>query len=575
MKKWLLAVAATVVAVMVAFSGVASAQSIPPHKDPAAEGSEFSAVSLLQFFGTVLTFLSQRDYIDVSDLLDQLSHANIPEDIRFVIERYRDLLRELRDEFDTAESSLRRAAQFLETGDRVAARRQLESAGSSIDRSRRLLDDLNAATEAVALRVGVFSAVVGSPLRQMYERLQLLLTRLDDIWAQYLEAIEALKKAVEAPAVGSESIPENISLSELVVLTPALSALIAESSQLYLTSIEFDSPAKAYPGRAFRVSGQISVLDGPPPASSLVRVLLNKEVIASFQSEEGFERDIDVPANATVGLHILTVELPPHELYAGATASRGLEIVKASPQLQINSPFLALPRRSIFVSGELASSLGPLRDARVDLMIQGSQTSLRTDELGRFSGSIESSPGQLFLGPQWVVVMVHPSEPWHSSITESVRLVMLNVANSAFLLIAASSIFTALFLAWRRRRMRLPIATPAAPIPAAVSTSSGATAATSLYRFAQAYFDPVTPQGRIVSAYNRAARLLESSLAVSFQWHFTLRDFLRAVGLRVGSAFAEITELAERALYSSKDPDENEAQRAEELAKSVQRKEGS
>ena len=126
--------------------------------------------------------------------------------------------------------------------------------------------------------------------------------------------------------------------------------------------------------------------------------------------------------------------------------------------------------------------------------------------------------------------------------------------------------------------MRPPVATPAAPTPAGVPTSSGAAAGaiagTSLDRLAQAYLNPVTPRGRIVSAYNRAARLLESSLAVSFRWHFTLRDFLRAVGLHVGSAFAEVTELAERALYSSRATDESEAQRAEELAKSVGREEG-
>ena len=123
--------------------------------------------------------------------------------------------------------------------------------------------------------------------------------------------------------------------------------------------------------------------------------------------------------------------------------------------------------------------------------------------------------------------------------------------------------------------MRRPVATSAAPTPAGVSTSSGVATGTSLSRYAQSYLNPVTPQGRIVSAYNRASRLLESSRAISFHLHFTHRDFLRAIGLRVGSAFAELTELAGLALYSSQVTDVSEAQRAEELAKAVQKEEGS
>ena len=566
MKKWLLAVAGTVLVVMSAFSGVASAQSIPPHKDPAAERSEFSAISLLQLFATVLTFLSQRDYDDVSDLLDQLSHANIPEDIRFVIDRYTDLLKELRDELDSAESSLRRATLFLETGDRQAVREQLKSAGSSIERSRRLLDDLSAANEAVARRLGVFSALVGSPLRQVFDRLQRLLALIDELWAQYLETLEALEDVIE-----STSGP--LSPTEIAALATAATTLLAESSPLYLTRIEFDAPDQAYPGRLLRVSGRISVVDGPPQSTAPIQVLLDKEIIASFQTGEVFEQDVNVPANATPGLHILTVEMPSQDLYEGATASRRLEIVQAIPQLQINFPFFAFLPEGI-VSGELTSPLGPLRNARVDVMIRGSQMSFQTDDMGRFKGSIESSSWQFFLGPQGAVVTVHPSEPWHSAYTESVRLVMLNIANSVVLLIVASSIFTGLFLAWRRR-MRRPVATSAAPTPAGVSTSSGVATGTSLSRYAQSYLNPVTPQGRIVSAYNRASRILESSRAISFHLHFTLRDFLRAIGLRVGSAFAELTELAGLALYSSQATDVSEAQRAEELAKAVQKEEGS
>ena len=147
---------------------------------------------------------------------------------------------------------------------------------------------------------------------------------------------------------------------------------------------------------------------------------------------------------------------------------------------------------------------------------------------------------------------------------------MVNVANAIVLSIAAISIVMGLLLAMRRRRVRQSVATPVAPIPTGVTTFSGVAATASPSRSAQTYRNPATPEGRIVSSYYRAARLLESGLAITFQPHFTLRGFLRAIGLHMGSAFAELTQLAERALYSFQNTDESEALHAEELAKAVE-----
>ena len=143
-------------------SGQVFAQGLPPHKDPRAEKSEFSALAMLGYFASVMILLGQGEYNDVSSLLDQLAHAGIPEDLRFIIERYAELLGALGDGLEATERSLDRAQIFLDRGDRAAARQQLEAASSSLSQARRGLEDLQLATDTMARRLGVFGVPAGS-----------------------------------------------------------------------------------------------------------------------------------------------------------------------------------------------------------------------------------------------------------------------------------------------------------------------------------------------------------------------------------------------------------------------------
>ena len=74
-------------------SGTALAQSPPPHKDPHSETRGFDAVAVLGYFGAVMALLAEREYDEKSRLLDRLGRANIPEDLRFIIDRYSELLK--------------------------------------------------------------------------------------------------------------------------------------------------------------------------------------------------------------------------------------------------------------------------------------------------------------------------------------------------------------------------------------------------------------------------------------------------------------------------------------------------
>ena len=195
----LLVLAAALILTAGVFPKTIVAQGLPPHKDPSAEQSEFSAISLLSYFGIILELLGSRDYVNVADLLEQLRHANLPEDLRFIVDRYAELVGGLRNELESAESSLGRASALLDRGDRPAAQRELETAGRSLLEARRLLQDLQPATDALGRRFGAFGAKAGIRLSEAYDQLRALLIRLDDLWARYAETLTQLEAALERP----------------------------------------------------------------------------------------------------------------------------------------------------------------------------------------------------------------------------------------------------------------------------------------------------------------------------------------------------------------------------------------
>ncbi|HZA24977.1 MAG TPA: hypothetical protein VFA32_20675, partial [Dehalococcoidia bacterium] len=352
--------------------GTVEAQTPPPHRNPKAETAAFNSISLLGYFGMVVGFPA-----NAQDLPEQLQHANVPEDLRFIIDRYGELLGSLRNELDSTESSFRQASTSLNRGDHRAAKQQLEAAGSSLKQVKRLLEDLHVSTETVARQLGVFAVPAVDPLRKAYEQLQALLKRQDKLLARYaatLEQLEAATAAVETSA--SKTTPEPPSI--------------------YQTELSFEIPSSAYPGQVTNIAGQVTAVDGPDPVIVFLRVLLDQDLIASFSAPAAFEQNIKIPATALLGQHVLTVELLPKGRYAGTSASEDLEIIQASSHLIVRSPLVTFLPQSIPASGEVTSNLGPLRNAKVTLRLAGAQTQLQTDDEGQFSGSVGLSLSSLF-----------------------------------------------------------------------------------------------------------------------------------------------------------------------------------
>jgi hypothetical protein len=553
MTKRLLVVAGALLLIAAALPRTADAQTPPPHKDPQTEEGEFNAISLLEYSGVIVGLLAQGDYSHARDLPKQLRHANIPEDIRFIIDRYGESLANLRNELEFTESSLRRASVSLNRGDYPATRRQLEASDASLKKTNRLLESLRVITGTVARRLGVFDVPAGTPLRKAYEQLQALSTRLNDLGARHATTLSQLKAAVATSAGNA---------------TP-------RSAPVYQTQLSFESPSPAYPGQVIHITGQVTAVDGPDPVVVFLRVFLGQDLVASFATTATFQQNIKIPANALLGQHVLTVVRLPQGPYVEASASKHLELAPASSHLTVHSPRLSFLPRGVPVSGEVTSALGPLKNAKVTLKLGEDQTQLQTDNQGQFSGRVKlSSLSNLFLGPQTLYVGVQPAEPIYGTSAQRVTLFIINVTNLAILLVGAICIPSALIIAWRKQHDNRIFAVNNRQTPQIPSVRGALVFPASPPAESWPYIDPGSPRGRVVSAYHSTARFLELSLEITFLPYFTLHDFLIAIGSQASTALIDLTGLAERALYAAQPVDEKEAQRAEGLAKAVQEEVG-
>ena len=512
-----------------------------PHKDPATVSPEFRAAAVFVFFSGVVDLTLGAMYDDARDLLAKLRTANIPENLRFIIDRYAELLGRVNEHLDDADAELRKASVLLQQSERESARAHLDAAGVSLEEAKRDLVALQAATDTLVGRLGALAAQADDPLVEAYRRLLALLDQLDALLARYLTMVEQPETIVEMPL-------------------PQVS--------LYSVGLSFDAPSQAYPGRDISVSGNATSLDGPDPLQAQLRLLLDDSVLGEFAGALPFQYTVTLPADTLEGEHLLSLEFPAQGLYAAASVMRTIEVVRVSPNLSVHAPGVTFLPRALKVSGTVTSAIGPLQDTRVVFGIGDDTTVVTTDARGRFSGSLDLPLMRLLLGPQSLQVKVDPEEPWHSPVQREVRVFIVSVTSLGLLALLVSYVGVLATLGWRRRRTAAP-STVTMPLPHLQEPVYGAVREPHGRVHVPFFAKPGSLKARIVSSYYSSAYLLAARRAVRLLPSFTLRDFLRAVGMQIRSAFAELTRLAEHALYRSPEPEEAEVRRAEELSEQV------
>ncbi|MBI4266911.1 MAG: hypothetical protein HY668_00905 [Chloroflexi bacterium] len=143
-----------------------------PHQNPAAAKESLDELTLMLYYTNVLGMAAAGQYEDARSLLDNLKLARIPGEMRFIIERYNAVSGQLFRQLDTGGASLDKALAMLSENRISEAEPGLEQADAAVREARSLLAELEAATDAIGEKLGVFAVPPANPLRQVYDRLK-------------------------------------------------------------------------------------------------------------------------------------------------------------------------------------------------------------------------------------------------------------------------------------------------------------------------------------------------------------------------------------------------------------------
>ena len=627
---------------------VSAEPAFVPHEDPFAAQSVMDSYSFLSEYADVLSLAASEQYANASSLAEQLSHITVPEDLSYVINRYNNITQELIGVLADLKNTLDSASSLLNQNRLGEASQALDHAGVLVARAQILLGDLQDATTTLSQRLGVFAAPAESKIRQVYDTLQGLLQRLNELIDRYHALLQSIDKQAEdirakdlkptqltlnlnpsnvivggavtasgALSTGAQILPNRIvqlfldgtqvatantdsngnyhavlnipyryvhAMAAQALYTPlsgdkevylgALSPTVSINVMFYDTKLNVIAPDVAYPGLAYTVSGTVTSQDGTPLNQREVRVLFDGVAVGEVKTDSSglFSIQSTVSAQTKTGAHILTVAVDPEGIYAGTSQRRTLTVAKIASTVSVHAPSFVFLPAGVQISGIVGSVSGPLNNAKVTLEFANISTVVRTLEDGTFNSTMNIPLSTVFAGSQNVEVTVEPAEPWQALAQTKVSVFVLNSISIAFTGVASFSIVVVLYARFvsskpkkSERKIEVPDDNSALPL------NTGIVGATVSVK-AEFRFEGV--KGKVLEAYVKALRSVESVTGSVLSANMTLREFLYEAEPKLGNAvssFTELTVLAERTLYSPHVPEAQDVAKAEEYANEIGR----
>lgn len=659
--KRLAAVLSIIILLTMFFPGLSTLAQLShtPHENPATAKSSPDLVALLLVYTTVFDLTTTGQYQNAQSLLKELEQANIPAELRYIIDRYNTLSRQLLTTLDNLEFRLDEASTLLSHNQISDARKKLDDAEAATRNARFLLEDIEVATRSLADKLGTFAPSAASQIKKAYDRLEQSLNRLRQLIDELNQLQQSLTDRHQTLVV--ELIPTELSLSitpvsvfvgnsitasgrlsdanrpltkrKLILLlnnkplvtttdldgsyatnitipyeyvpTMTLNAIYAPSgddivtyqasksppvtvnTMFYPTLLEVSAPETAHPGLPITISGQVSSTDGN--IDRIIKVLLDNTQLAGETIQGQFSLEITPPPQTSIGEHSLTIVATSQGHYSGAVKSLSIDISKIPIQADIQIPQLIVIPKPIQISGKVSHNFAPVQDARVSLTFRQSSTTTKTANDGSFTAVVKlpqlsvSTPtsSNLFtattttielpldlslIGPQELTITITPVEPRYAPLQIKRWVFVVNPVNIGLMLFAFLSLGLVVYNRFRTRPivLRHKKAVPQPPaqeLPAATPPP-------------MPKFEFTGIKGRILSAYLDGLETVEKVTRTLMATHTTLREFLKTATPRLPTAiksFAELTTIAEVALYSARRLDEDIATRAEQLAATIKK----
>jgi archaellum component FlaC len=631
MKRLVITLSVLAVLVMISPSLPTLAQPTQvPHENPTIVTGSLDKAGLLLSYSKIIKLAADRRYQNAQDVLNELGHADIPDELRYITDRYRDICQQLFTTLDNLESLLDEASTLLARHQIHEAKQRLDNAQVDILDASSLLEDIEVATDTLSDQLGVFASPAASQISQAYarleesiQRLRELIDELNNLWqsltGRYVkmmgltptelslginpasvfvgDSISAYgrlsgdgktlakrnltltldNKSIAASTGIDGSYLANITIpyryTDTMTLTAAYvpsgddtgkylasqSLPVTINARFYRTLLEVSAPEIAYPGLPFTISGRVSSTDGN--IGRTVRVLLDKTQLAEETVSGQFSLEVTPPEQASTGKHKLTVAVTPQGRYSGASETQTINISRLPIYIETQTPTLVILLKAIRINGRVYHQLGPVPDARVSLNFKDSSITTTTSPDGSFTMSLGAPLDLSLATPQELTMTVAPVEPWYATLRVKRPLFTINPISTGLILVILMALW---LLIYRRGQARVPeekdlSQAQVIELPAITPAPEPKLKLTGI-------------KGRILSAYRGGLEAVAKITGVGMAPNITLREFLKMATLLSPTAtgqFAELTAIAETALYSARSLRQDTAARAEELAATI------
>jgi len=365
-----LATALFIIVLLIALSPCLSGLAQPahvPHENPATAGESPDLELVLLFYGNLFDLAAISEYQDAVSMLSELEYANIPDELRYIVNRYNTLCRELFNTLDKLELLLAEASSLLDNYYISDAEEKLDEAEVAIVKAQLLMKDIEEATSTLGEKFGVFAASAGSPIAQAYERLQEILQRL----RQLIDELNQLRLSlIEGHRIQAqeELIPTELSLTV--------------------------TPPSVFVGDVVYASGRLTA-GGAPLANRKLTLLLDSRPMTINTEQDGiYNVSTTIPYKYVHTMTLQALYTPSGSDIGTYLASRSLPVQVStsfySTTLTVSVPESAHPGLPITISGEVGSTGGSI-DRSLKVFLDNNMIAQKTIR-GQFNIEITPSP---------------------------------------------------------------------------------------------------------------------------------------------------------------------------------------
>ncbi len=302
-----------------------------PHENPDTATGLLDEIGFLLSYSQVIKLATNSQYQDAQDILNELEHVDIPDDVRYITNQYNALWQRLFSTMDSLEALLAEASDLLAHNQIYELRQKLDNANADIQNAYALLKDAQVATNSLSDQLNVFAVSATSRVKQAHTQLVDGIERLNDL------------------------------LSKLDSLSQSLTEQYVQKTELTPTELSFSiHPSTAYVGDEITAYGKLSSAGKSMAGQQLSIFLDDKRVATVITGPDGsYTTSIKLPFIYIENMTFTAIYQPSGNDAGIYLASRSppvtIDTVFYRTFLKVSAPDRIYPSQPFSVSGEVTS----------------------------------------------------------------------------------------------------------------------------------------------------------------------------------------------------------------------------